>query len=171
MGCFFCEYRFPIVINHEDRALRMANKKYIVEFSDEEHAHLNAMISKGKCSANAPLLKARILLKAGQGVAGEGWRDTDICAALDTNVTMVERVRQRFVLEGLEEVFKRKKRTTPPRQPVFDGEAEARLIALACSKPPEGYASWSIRLLADKVVELEIVETVHHNMIARTLKM
>jgi hypothetical protein len=67
-------------------------------------------------------------------------------------------------------VFRRKKRETPPRQPVFDGEAEARLIALACSEPPEGYARWSIRLLADKVVELGIVETVHHNTIARTLK-
>ena len=140
----------------------MANKKYIVELSGDEREQLTAMISKGKCSANANL-KARILLKADQGTEGEGWRDTDICEALETNTTMVERVRQKLVLEGLEAVFKRKERTTPPRQPVFDGEAEAKLIALACSEPPEGYAQWSIRLLADKVVELQIVETAHHN--------
>ena len=147
----------------------MANKKYIVELSSDERAQLTAMISKGKCSANANL-KARILLKADQGAKGEGWRDRDICEALETNTTMVERVRQKLVLEGLEAVFKRKERTSPPRQLVFDGEAEAKLIALACSEPPEGYAQWSIRLLADKVVELQIVETVHHNTIARTLK-
>jgi len=147
----------------------MAYKKYIVELSSDERAQLTAMISKGKCSANANL-RARILLKADQSPEGEGWRDTDICDALETNTTMVERVRQKFVLEGLEAVFKRKKRTTPPRQPVFDGEAEARLLALACSEPPEGYAQWSIRLLADKVVELQIVDTVHPNTIARTLK-
>lgn len=147
----------------------MANKRYIVELSDNERAHLSAMIAKGKCSAQANL-KARILLKADQGPNGEGLCDITICEALETNVRMVERVRQKCVLEGLEAVFRRKKRETPPRQPVFDGEAEARLIALACSEPPEGYARWSIRLLADKVVELGIVETVHHNTIARTLK-
>lgn len=147
----------------------MANKKYIVELSNEERAHLGAMISKGKCSAQANL-KARILLKADQGADGDGACDTAICEALDTNVRMVERVRAKFVTEGLEAVFKRKQRETPPRQPIFDGEAEARLIALACSEPPEGYARWSIRLLADKVVVLGIVETAHHNTIARTLK-
>jgi len=147
----------------------MANKKYVVELSHDERAHLSAMIGKGKCSAQANL-KARILLKADQGADGEGLRDTTICDALDTNVRMVERVRETCVTEGLEAVFKRKQRTTPPRQRIFDGEAEARLIAVACSKPPEGYARWTIRLLADRVVELGIVETVHHNTIGRTLK-
>ena len=106
----------------------MANKKYIVELSNEERAHLGAMISKGKCSAQANL-KARILLKADQGADGDGACDTAICEALDTNVRMVERVRAKFVTEGLEAVFKRKQRETPPRQPIFDGEAEARLCA------------------------------------------
>jgi hypothetical protein len=147
----------------------MANKKYIIELSSDERAHLTAMISKGQCSAQANL-KARILLKCDQGVFGEGLCDATICEVLETNVRMVERVRQKCVLDGLEAVFKRKKRQTPPRVPIFDGEAEARLIALACSEPPEGYARWSIRLLADKVVELGIVETAHHNTIARTLK-
>jgi Homeodomain-like domain len=147
----------------------MANKKYVVELSRDERAHLGAMISKGICSAQANL-KARILLKADQGADGESLCDTAICEALNSNVRMVERVRQKFVLEGFEAVFKRKRRQTPPRQPIFDGEAEARLIALACTEPPQGYARWSIRLLADKVVELGIVETAHHNTIARTLK-
>ncbi len=147
----------------------MANKRHIVELSDDERARLSAMITKGKCSAQANL-KARILLKADQGPSGEGLCDTAICEALETNVRMVERVRQKCVLEGLEAVFRRKQRETPPRQPIFDGEAEARLIALACSEPPEGCAQWTIRLLADKVVELGIVETVHHNTVARTLK-
>lgn len=147
----------------------MANKKYIVELSSAERADLTAMVSKGKCSAKANL-KARILLKADQGSEGEHCLDKDICKALDTNMLMVSRVRQKCVQEGLEAVFQRKARTTTPRQPIFDGETEAKLIALSCSQPPEGYAHWTIRLLADKVVELKIVETVHHNTIGRTLK-
>jgi hypothetical protein len=83
---------------------------------------------------------------------------------------MVARVREKCVSEGVEAVFKRKKRATPPIQPIFDGEAEAKLIALACSKPPEGYARWTMRLLADKVVELEIVEQAHFNTVGRVLK-
>lgn len=147
----------------------MANKKYIVELTSDERAQLTAMIKKGKSSAQANL-KARILLKADQGEAGEGWLDAAICDALDTNATMVARVREKCVSEGVEAVFKRKKRATPPIQPIFDGEAEAKLIALACSKPPEGYARWTIRLLADKVVELEIVEQAHFNTVGRVLK-
>ena len=147
----------------------MANKKYIVELSKDERAYLCAFISKGKKSAQA-ILKARILLKADQGKLGEGWIDTKICEALETNPTMVAKVRTKFVNEGLEAVFRRKKRQTPATPCIFDGEAEAQLIALACSEPPEGHAGWSIRLLADKVVELGIVETVHHNTIGRTLK-
>jgi hypothetical protein len=83
---------------------------------------------------------------------------------------MVTRVRRQLVEEGLEAVLARKKRATPPITPIFDGEAQARLIALACSEPPPGHARWSIRLLADKVVELEIVETAHFNTVGRALK-
>ncbi len=147
----------------------MANKKYIVDLSKEERDYLLAFISKGKKSAQA-ILKARILLKADQGEFGESWIDTKICEALDTNPTMVANVRAKFVNEGLEAVFKRKKRQTPPTPPVFDGEAEAQLIAVACSEPPEGHARWSIRLLAGKVVELGIVDQVHYNTVGRVLK-
>ena len=115
----------------------MANKKYLVELTVDERVHLSELIKKGKSSAQSNL-KARILLKADQGDTGEHWLDKDICTALDTNMSMVGRVRETFVNEGFEAVFTRKKRETPPITPIFDGEAEARLIALACSEPPLG---------------------------------
>ena len=147
----------------------MANKKYLVELSVDERAHLSGLIKKGKSSAQSNL-KARILLKADQGEAGEHWLDKNICSALNTNMSMVGRVREKCVNEGLEAVFLRKTRQSPPITPIFDGEAEARLIALACSEPPQGQARWTLRLLADKVVELEIVEKAHFNTVGRVLK-
>ncbi len=147
----------------------MSRKKYVVELSRNEREHLDALISKGKSSAKA-ILKAHILLKADQGPLGPGWTDDRIIEALDSNASMVTRVRRQLVEEGLEAVLARKKRLTPPIQPIFDGEAQARLIALACSEPPAGHARWSIRLLADKVVELEIVEAAHFNTVGRALK-
>ena len=147
----------------------MSRKKYVVELSSEEREHLEALISKGKTTAKA-ILKARILLKADQGGLGPSWSDDRIVEALDTNLSMVTRVRRQLVEEGLAAVLARKQRAHPPIQPIFDGEAQARLIALACSEPPAGHARWSIRLLADKVVELEIVETAHFNTVGRALK-
>ncbi len=147
----------------------MSRKKYVVELSREEREQLKALISKGKSTAKT-ILKARILLKADQGPLGEGWRDGRIVEALDSNESMVTRVRRQVVEEGLAAVLSRKKRESPPIAPIFDGEAQARLIALACSEPPAGHARWSIRLLADKVVELEIVERAHFNTVGRALK-
>ncbi len=147
----------------------MANIKYVVELTSEERDALMAKISKGSLAARANL-KARILLKADKGEHGEGWTDRQICRALEASPSTVARTREKFVMEGLEAVFRRKRRLHPAIKPVFDGEAEARLIALACSEPPQGYARWSIRLLAEKVVELNIVETVHFNTVGRVLK-
>lgn len=147
----------------------MANKKFVVELSEAERSRLKALISKGKASANA-ILKARILLKADQGEHGGRWKDEEICEALDTNISMVTRVRERLVTQGLDAVLSRKKRETPPIKPIFDGKAQAKLTALACSEPPEGHARWSLRLLADKVVELEIVPAAHFNTVGRALK-
>ncbi len=147
----------------------MANKKFVVELGAEERARLSELISKGKASAKV-ILKARILLKADKSEAGEGWADEEICKALDTNVTMVARVRAKLVSEGLDAVLARKKRETPPIQPIFDGERQAQLTALACSEPPAGHARWTLRLLAEKVVELEIVEAAHFNTVGRALK-
>jgi homeodomain-containing protein len=149
--------------------MNVANKKFIVELSGEERARLKQLISKGKASAKA-ILKARILLKADQGKSGESWSDAEICEALDTNISMVTRVREKLVTHGLDAVLARKKRATPPIKPIFDGKAQARLTALACSEPPQGHARWNLRLLAAKVVELEIVEKAHFNTVGRALK-
>jgi hypothetical protein len=147
----------------------MAAKKYIVELDGDERARLNALISKGKVSAKTAL-KARILLKADQAEGGPGWLDAQIVEALDTNLTMVMRTREKLVTEGLDAVLTRKRRETPPVAPIFDGEAQAKLTALACSAPPSGHARWTIRLLAEHVVERRIVETAHFNTVGRALK-
>lgn len=147
----------------------MANKKYVVKLSAEERERLGALVGKGKAAAKT-ILKARILLKADRSEAGEGWSDEKIREALDTNLSMVARVRIKLVEEGLEAVFARKKRTTPPIAPIFDGERQAQLIALACSEPPAGHARWTIRLLANAVVEREIVPAAHFNTVGRALK-
>jgi len=147
----------------------MSKKRYIVELTPEERAHLMSLINTGKAAARTQL-KARILLKADAVCQGEGWADERISAALETSLSMVYRTRRRLVEEGLDAVLARKKRLNPPVPPIFDGEAQARLIALACSTPPDGHGRWSIRLLAEKVVELEIVESVHFNTVGRALK-
>jgi hypothetical protein len=147
----------------------VANKRYVVKLSDDERQRLSGLISKGKAAART-ILKARILLKADASEAGEGWTDARICEALDTNTSTVTRVREKLVEEGLEAVLTRKKRETPPIEPIFDGERQAQLIALACSEPPAGHARWTIRLLANAVVEREIVDAAHFNTIGRALK-
>lgn len=147
----------------------MAAKKFIVELDATERGRLNALISKGKAPAKV-ILKARILLKADQAGGGPGWLDARIVDALDTNLTMVSRVREKLVTEGLDAVLTRKKRDTPPTPSIFDGEAQAKLTALACSKPPPGHARWTIRLLAEHVVERRIVPAAHFNTVGRALK-
>ena len=147
----------------------MAAKKFIVELDAEERARLNALISKGKAPAKT-ILKARILLKADQAEDGPGWLDAEIVEALDTNLTMVSRTREKLVTEGIDAVLTRKKRDTPPVPPIFDGVAQAKLTALACSEPPPGHARWTIRLLAEHVVERKIVEAAHFNTVGRALK-
>jgi hypothetical protein len=147
----------------------VANKKYVVKLSAEERERLGALVRKGKAAAKT-ILKARILLKADRSEAGEGWTDERICEALDTHLSLVARVRIKLVEEGLDAVLTRKKRATPPIAPIFDGERQAQLIALACSEPPAGHARWSIRLLANAVVERRIVNAAHFNTVGRALK-
>src|ERR1700752_2856518 len=144
-------------------------KKYVVRLSGEEREQLEALIRKGKSAAQR-LLKARILLKADVSEAGEGWSDNRIITALETSASMVYRVRKQLVEEGFEAVLSRKQRATPAVARIFDGEKEAKLIALACSKPPKGRARWTLRLLENKVVELGIVDRASDSTIHRTLK-
>ena len=147
----------------------MAAKKFIVELDTAERERLKALISKGKAPART-ILKARILLKADAAEGGPGWLDAQIIEALDTNLSMVSRVREKLVSEGLDAVLARKKRETPPTPAIFDGEAQAKLTALACSQPPPGHARWTIRLLAEHVVERKIVPAAHFNTVGRALK-
>jgi transposase len=147
----------------------IAVKKYVVRLSGAEREQLETLLRKGKSPARR-LLKARILLKADVSEGGEGWSDSRIIKALDTSVSMVYRVRKQLVEEGFEAVLSRKQRATPAVARIFDGEKEARLIALACSKPPKGRARWSLRLLENKVVELGIVDRASDSTIGRTLK-
>ncbi len=137
----------------------------------EAHKRLRLPINLlgSRSSSAARLLKARILLKADVSEAGEGWSDSRIVEALETSVSMVYRVRKQWVEEGLEAVLSGKPPARPSVPRIFDGEKEARLIALACSKPPEGHARWSLRLLESKV-EFGIVEAASDSTIQRVLK-
>ena len=146
----------------------MPKKKYIVSLTPEERQELEQLTKTGK----APAYKvnhARILLKADTNQAEGGWTDQTISEALDISSSTIERVRQRFVEESLEAALQRK-----PQQRYkahrLDGEQEAHLIALTCSAAPEGYGRWSLRLLAERMVELDYVETVSHETVRQTLK-
>jgi transposase len=150
-------------------AKRIAVKKYVVKLSDEERERLNTLIHSGKHRAGQ-LVKARILLKADASEAGDGWSDSQIARALDTSIATVGRTRQQLVEEGFEAVLTRKHSPASARMRIFDGEAEAKLIALACSNPPKGRVRWTLKLLETAVVELKIVDRASDNTIGRTLK-
>jgi transposase len=147
----------------------IAVKKYVVRLTAEERDRLNALIHKGKRSAQL-LTRARILLKADVSDAGDGWSDSAIAEALDTSLATVERTRRQLVEEGFEAVLTRKYNPKSARPRIFDGAAEAKLIALTLSPAPDGFARWTLRLLEEKVVELHIVERASDNTISRTLK-
>lgn len=144
-------------------------KKYVVRLSAAEREALMGFIGSGKRSAQL-LTKARILLKADVSEAGDGWSDSKIAEALDTSIATIERTRRQLVEEGFEAVLRRKYNPNSARPRIFDGAAEAKLIALACGPAPAGYARWTLSLLEDKVVELKIVEKASDNTIGRTLK-
>jgi transposase len=144
-------------------------KKYKVTLTADERNSLQDLIAAGKASAQK-LAHARILLKADAAPGGPAWIDTRIAEAFEVNVTTVERVRERFVEQGFEAALVRKKQDRPSRERKLDGQAEARLVALACSDPPLGRARWTLRLLADKLVELEVVDTVSTETVRQVLK-
>jgi transposase len=144
-------------------------KKYKVTLTVEERNSLQELIAAGKAAAKK-LIHARILLKADAAPGGPAWTDARIADALEIHPNTVERLRERFVEQGLDAALGRKKPDRPSRARTLDGKAEARLIAVACSEPPPGRARWTLRLLADKLVELEIVATVSTETVRRTLK-
>ena len=143
------------------------NKKYIVRLSDEERAQLTELTRKGHAAAYK-IRHAHILLKA--DADGPAWTDTKIAESFSVSVNAVLGVRQRWVEQGLEAALNRKKQQHPSRTPRVDGEGEARLIALRCGEPPAGHARWTLRLLADQAVALDIVEAISHETVRQALK-
>jgi transposase len=144
-------------------------KKYKVTLTAEERQQLQGLIATGKAAAKK-LAHARILLKADAAEGGPAWDDQRIADATEVSTDTVARVRQRFVEHGLEAALTRKKQDRPSRERKLDGRAEARLIALACSAPPDGRKEWTMKLLADRLVELEVVDTVSDETVRRVLK-
>jgi uncharacterized membrane protein len=147
----------------------MPAKRYLVELTPEERQELTRLVSAGRRSART-ITRARILLKADQAEGGPGWDDGRIADALGCGRRTVERVRQRLVEDGLDAALTHKPQARPSVAPKLDGRAEARLIALACSDPPDGRGGWTLRLLADRLVELEVVDSVSYETVRRALK-
>ena len=142
-------------------------KKFIVRLTEGERSTLREVVGKLK-GTSQKVKRAQILLKA--DAEGPGWTDRRVAEAFDCRVQTVEDVRQRLVERGFEETLNGAKRVEPTTPKLLDGKQEARVIALRLSEPPKGYANWTLRLLARKVVELAIVETVSYETVRRTLK-
>jgi transposase len=143
-------------------------KRYVVSLTSGERSTLEKLAKTGRTSARRQV-HARILLKADISAEGPGWTDRQICEALEVSSSCVERVRKRLVEDGLEAALSRRPSSGPSRRRL-DGEQEARLVALACSTPPQGYGAWTLRLLADQMVALEYVESISYETVRRTLK-
>lgn len=142
--------------------------KYIVRLTREERATLELLVGDRRAAAEKRL-RARMLLKADVGVGGPGWTDEKIVEAFEVGLSTVHRLRQRLVEDGLEAALVRKPRSRH-RLPKLDGEKEARLVALACSNPPEGRGRWTLQLLADKLVQLQVVDSISDETIRLRLK-
>lgn len=142
-------------------------KKYVVRLTDEERAELQVVIRKLK-GTSQKVRRAQILLKV--DAAGPNWTDQRVAEAFSCRVQTVEKIRQRLVERGFDETLNGAKRDKPPTEKLLNGEQEARVIALRLGPPPKGYANWTLRLLARKVVALEIVEAISYETVRRTLK-
>ena len=142
-------------------------KKYIFLLSDEDRDTLHEVVKKLK-GTGQKVRRAQVLLKADAN--GPGWTDVRIADAFSCRTQTVEKLRQRLVERGFDEALDGKKRATPPTEKILDGKQEAKIIAMRLGPPPVGYANWTLRLLARKVVELEIAETISYETVRRTLK-
>lgn len=143
------------------------NKKYIVRLTAKERRVLEEVVKKLSGSSQQ-VRRAQMLLKA--DAAGPAWTDQRIAESFDSRTRTVEKLRERFVTEGFEQTLRGKKRDSPATEKILSGKQEAQVIALRLGAPPKGYANWTLRLLARKVVELEIVESISHETVRRTLK-
>jgi len=142
-------------------------KKYLVRLSEEERRICSEVVKKLK-GTSQKVRRAQILLKA--DAEGPAWTDAKIAEAVNCRVQTVENLRKRLVTEGFELALNGKKRETPPRTPILDGEGEAKLIAMRLGRPPAGYGRWTLQLLADELVALEVVESISGETVRQTLK-
>jgi hypothetical protein len=145
------------------------HKRYLVKLDKDERKELSQLVTKEKVAAKKRS-HAQILLLADSGKHGPTWKDETIAEACQVTVRTVENIRKRLVLEGLESALNRKKQVRPSRQKILDGEKEAKVVALCCGSAPSGHARWTLRLLAERLVELEIVESVSHETVRQCLK-
>jgi len=143
--------------------------RYRVTLTQKERKELETMTRRGKTHARK-FIHARALLLCDAGADGPAWNVADVATALGVTSRAIEHLKKRFVEEGFEAALERKPREKPPRDVIFDGAFEARLITLACSDAPEGHRRWTVRLLADKAVELKFAESVSHMTVQRVLK-
>jgi len=144
-------------------------KRYVVLLSEAEKKQLTGLLGK-KVLACKKRMRAQVLLKADASADGPAWVDRRIAEAFDVSVVTVEKIRKSYVLEGLEAAIERKKQCRPSRQPVLDGQKEAHLVALCCGTVPAGHGRWTLSLLADKLVELKIVEKISKETVRQSLK-
>jgi len=145
------------------------NKRYFVKLDKGERKELSELVKKENIAAKKRT-HAQVLLLADCGRHGPAWKDEAIAEACQVTVRTVENVRKRLVLEGLESALNRKPQVRPSRRKILDGEKEAKVVALCCGSAPSGHARWTLRLLAERAVELEIVESVSHETVRRCLK-
>lgn len=144
-------------------------KKYLIRLSPEERKTLKKLMTSGRGPARM-FTRARILLKADQSDDGPGWPDERISEALEVTVQSVERIRKQLVEEGFDAVLSRRKYTQKVSRKKIDGDVEAHLVALSCSEPPPGRARWTLRLLADSIVEFGHLQSISHEAVRQTLK-
>lgn len=145
------------------------NKRYVVRLTEGERAALGQLVSKGKAAARKRT-HAQVLLKTDTGEHGPGWTDEQIVEAFELGARTVQSIRKRFVEEGLDAAIERKKQCRLSRQRVLDGEKEAKLVAVCCSEAPPGRTRWTLRMLGDELVRLEIVDSISHETVRQALK-
>ena len=148
----------------------MTVKRYVVELTGEERTTLRTIIEFNGRVASKKRMRSQVLLKVDQGPQGPGWTDQKAAEAFDVNIRTVEKIRQQLVLEGFERILERKERVEPGRKPIFDAKGEQEVLAVATGRPPEGRARWTLRLLAQEVVRLEIVDSVSHETVRKVVK-
>jgi transposase len=149
--------------------MAIRNKKYIVRLNEEERETLLKRVRGGKAAARK-ITRARVLLKSDAGMGGPGWTDRQIAETLEVGVRTVENLRRRCVEEGLEAAIEDRPRPDRPWQRKLDGVGEAKLIALSCSEPPPGRMRWTLELLGDALVALEVTDSISYETVRRTLK-